>query len=228
MLFLDAGNTLMSMDFAWISRELADLGHDVKPEKLARAEAAARPVVSRELHRGRSTEGLDLFRFYLERGLERCLELPDDDLAALAAALVPRIRRPGESDILWSAVLPGVPESLERLAAAGLRLVVVSNSDGSIERGIERAGLRRYFEAVIDSQVVGFEKPDPRIFRHALEIAGAEPERALHAGDMYGADINGARAAGVHAVLLDPHDDWNDVDCPKIRDVAALADVLLG
>ena len=128
--------------------------------------------------------------------------------------LVPRIRFPGRSLELWSAVLPGVPEALARLREAGFRLVVVSNADGTVEEGLTRAGLRPLLHAVVDSSVVGFEKPDPRIFSHALSLFDSDPARTLHVGDMYAADIVGARAAGVHALLLDPHGDWGDVDCP--------------
>jgi hypothetical protein len=44
---------------------------------------------------------------------------------------------------------------------------------------------------------------------------------------MYAADVVGARAAGVHALLLDPHGDWGDVDCAVARDVPALANRLI-
>ena len=226
-LFLDAGGTLISMDFAWIAEELDSLGHACSPEALARAEAAARPLISRAIASGGSTEGRDMFEAYVDLVLRRALALPDDDRSALVSALVPRIRVPGRALELWSAVLPGVPEALARLRDAGLRLVVVSNADGTVEEGLTRAGLRPHLHAVVDSQVVGFEKPDPRIFGHALSLFGSDPARTLHVGDMYAADIIGARAAGLHALLLDPHGDWGEVDCPVTRDVPSLARRLL-
>ena len=66
------------------------------------------------------------------------------------------------------------------------------------------------------------EKPDRRIFEHALSVSGAEPETTLHVGDLYDADVLGARAAGIHPALIDPFDDWRDVDCQRFRDVAEL------
>ncbi len=75
----------------------------------------------------------------------------------------------------------------------------------------------------MDSAIVGFEKPDPRIFEHALAAIGAAPERAAHVGDLYHADVTGARAAGVHPVLLDPFGDWHAVDCERARDLPDLA-----
>lgn len=227
-LFLDAGGTLISMDFQLIAGQLAVLGASCAPDVLARCEAAARPALSREIARGGSTEARDVFKSYVDLVLGRALpELGAAARADLATRLVPRIRFPGRSLELWSAVLPGVPQALARLRDAGLRLVVVSNADGTVEEGLTRAGLRGYLDAVVDSQVIGFEKPDPRIFGHALRLFGSDPRRTLHVGDFYAADVAGARAAGVHAVLLDPHGDWGAQDCPIARDVPEVADRLL-
>jgi hypothetical protein len=46
-------------------------------------------------------------------------------------------------------------------------------------------------------------------------------------GDFYAADVAGARAAGVHALLLDPHGDWGEVDCEVARDVPEVAERIL-
>jgi putative hydrolase of the HAD superfamily len=119
-------------------------------------------------------------------------------------------------------VLPGIPEALSRLVDAGFRLVVVSNSDGTVESGLRDRGLRRFFGPVVDSALVGYEKPDRRIFEYALRVSGAEPETTLHVGDLYDADVLGARAAGIHPALVDPFDDWQNVDCRRFRDVAEL------
>ncbi len=121
--------------------------------------------------------------------------------------------------------MPRVPESLERLRRRDLRLAVVSNSDGTVEQSLVAAGLRPFFDAVVDSRAVGYEKPDPRIFHHALGRCDSRPERTLHVGDLYYADVVGARAAGIHALLLDPFGDWTDVDCASATDLWAVADL---
>lgn len=230
-LFLDAGNTLVSIDFPWLAGELSSLGVCCDVAALARAEAAARPLLSRYLGGERSTEAQDTFDFYLRAVLAQlpaALARGADGLEALAAELLPiLVRRRGASDGLWRYVLPGVPEALERFRALGLRLVVVSNSDGSCERLLTELGLREPFHAVLDSQIVGSEKPDPRIFEHALEVAGSPRERVVHVGDLFAADVAGARAAGVHAVLLDPYGDWpDDVGCERARDLGEVAERL--
>jgi putative hydrolase of the HAD superfamily len=229
--FLDAGNTLISIDFAWVESLLAGQGFAVGAEALARAEAAARPSLSEWLGAQRSTETEDSFRFYLRNVLGRLAPVAERGPVVaeeLADALLPVLRRRGESDRLWRAVLPGVPEALATLRGLGLQLAVVSNSDGSVERGLAAAGLRAYFDAVHDSAIVGFEKPDPRFFEHALAASGTPRERVLHVGDLLSADVAGARAAGIHPVLLDPHGDWHDVDCERARDLGELAERLAG
>jgi HAD superfamily hydrolase (TIGR01509 family) len=227
--FLDAGNTLVCIDFPYVAGLLAERGVLVEPGTLMRAEAAARPELSRWLGGERSTETEETFRFFLRNVLGRLAPAASrgpDAVAALTDELLPVLRRRGQSDRLWSQVLPGVPEALGRFREMGLQLVVVSNSDGTAERGLEAAGLRGFFDLVFDSAVVGFEKPDPRFFQHALERAGARAERVVHVGDLYHADVTGARAAGVHAVLLDPYDDWHEVDVERARGLLDLAERL--
>jgi putative hydrolase of the HAD superfamily len=226
--FLDAGNTLVSIDFEWVAGELERLGLACAPEALRRAEAAARPAISRAVAERGRTEGGEAFQFYLRSVLERLDAADALDAAVraeLAARLAPVLRAAG-TERLWSAPMPRIHEALAALRELGLALVVVSNSDGTVERGLGAIGLRPYFDAVIDSHVVGFEKPDPRIFHAALAEARAHPERVLHVGDLYAADVVGARAAGLHALLLDPYGDWDGVDCERSRDVFELAERL--
>ncbi len=228
-LFLDVGNTLVSIDFDWVAAEVAGRGLACSAEEVRRAEAAARPEISAWIARGHSTEPDDTFLLYLRAVVTRLPAAAAAELRALDAlchALLPVLRTPGEADRLWRAVMPGVPEALERLRALGLALAVVSNADGSVERSLTRLGLRPFFAHVHDSAVVGFEKPDPRIFVHALARAGAAPEATLHVGDLFHADVVGARAAGVHAALLDPFGDWEAPDCEVLPDLSALAERL--
>jgi HAD superfamily hydrolase (TIGR01509 family) len=223
-LFLDVGNTLVSIDFQRVAGEIESCGFRCDPAELRRAEAAARPALSRWLGGVRSTEAPDSFHRYVSLVLERLPAVARSGaVRALAVELVPRLRSPGRADRLWRFVLPGVPEALASLRAAGLRLVAVSNSDGSAERGLVEAGLRPHFDHVVDSALVGYEKPDPRIFERALSVSGAARQRVVHVGDLYHADVLGARAAGIGAVLLDPFGDWRDVDCECARDLPEIA-----
>lgn len=228
--FFDAGNTFLSMDFDRVAAATADLGFVCSGSQLERAEAAARPALSAALAEGRSTEGGSAFRFYLEAILERlpaaCLK--GVELERAASGLAERLFVPGRNDLLWNRRLPGRKEALDRIRSLGYRMGVVSNSDGTMRRTVKQIGFAHLFDGLVDSSVVGFEKPDPRIFEVALQAIGARPDRTVHVGDLYAADVLGARAAGVHAVLLDPWHDWPDVDCPKVADLAELAALLPG
>lgn len=92
--------------------------------------------------------------------------------------------------------------ALLRARAAGARVIVVSNWDVSLAEVLERTGLAPLLDGVVTSAAVGVPKPDPVIFDHALELAGVPAERARHVGDSVAADVAGARAAGIEAVLL--------------------------
>ena len=223
---LDVGNTLISIDFDWIAAELCARGFACEGAAVRRAEAASRPGYSRLLFVDGVETGTDLFRTYLTtifEQLEVTARLPSPALRDLVAELRPVFRPDGRASVLWRSVMPQVPEALARMRDRGLMLVVVSNSDGTAERSLDAAGLRPYLDLVIDSAIVGYEKPDARIFEHALRASGSQPERTLHVGDLYHADVTGARAAGIHALLLDPYGDWPEVDCEREPDLWAVA-----
>jgi FMN phosphatase YigB (HAD superfamily) len=228
--FLDVGNTLISIDFDWVARELGTRNFQCVADALRRAEAKARPAYSERLFVEGIPEGTDLFRMYLSvmlKELDVTSCLAPDEFDALVIELRKVLRPAGTgASLLWRSVMPRVPEALARFQAMGKKLVIVSNSDGTVERSITEAGLRPFFDVVVDSAIAGYEKPDPRIFAHALEASGSTPERTLHVGDIYHADVTGARGAGVHVVMLDPFNDWSIDDCERVPDVWAVADLL--
>lgn len=225
-LFLDIGGTLISIDYNWVAAEIKARGFECDTDALRRAEAAAKPEVSRRFYSHEpGSEPVGIYA-YLQAMLARLQPVADTGLErveALAHDLSGVLCPPGQANRLWSSVMPGVPEALEAFRGLGLQLVAVSNSDGSAEQSLEEAGLRSYFSFVVDSARVGFAKPDPRIFELALHMSHAERDHTLHVGDMYHADVVGARRAGISALLLDPFDDWVGVDCARLPDLAALA-----
>jgi putative hydrolase of the HAD superfamily len=92
--------------------------------------------------------------------------------------------------------LPGARQALVRLRNAGLALACVSNWDASLAGHLERAGVAGLFDTVVSSAEAGAPKPDPAVFRLALDRLGTAPERTLHVGDE-DADREGAAAAGL-------------------------------
>ena len=127
---------------------------------------------------------------------------------------------------VWEIVPENVPRTLERLRASGLRLVVVSNANGTLHAVFGRLGLSSLVDVLLDSCKEGVEKPDPRLFHLALERAGARRETTVHVGDLYHVDVVGARAAGLRAVLLDPDGLYDQYDCARVRTLDELADRL--
>ena len=94
---------------------------------------------------------------------------------------------------------------------------MVSNSDGRAEWHLRNAHVLEGLEFVVDSHVVGVEKPNPAIFRVALDRLGVPAARALYVGDIRSVDEGGAAAAGVHFVLIDPWGDYAAPGAPAIR-----------
>jgi FMN phosphatase YigB (HAD superfamily) len=172
-LFLDAGNTLVSIDFEWIGRELDDLGAACSPGALRRAEAAARPAISRMLHEDRFS---DAPRFSLAVYIEHVVAgvaAEGGDLGTnsrgLVDALVPRLS--GQTARLWSWVIPGVGEALARFRSQGLRLVVVSNSDGTAAQSLSEQALLPFIDEVIDSPMRSAKRESVRFLERLGAIA---------------------------------------------------------
>jgi putative hydrolase of the HAD superfamily len=100
-------------------------------------------------------------------------------------------------------VFPDVMPALSALRALGCPLGVVSNFDSRVLRILEGLGLASWFESVTLSSEVGATKPDRAIFARALAHHGVNAARAFHVGDSPVEDCEGARAAGLRAVLID-------------------------
>ena len=92
--------------------------------------------------------------------------------------------------------------ALRALRARGLRLVAVSNWDCSLGLCLDAAGIGVLLDGAVSSAEVGQAKPSPAIFGAALASAGVEAVEAVHVGDSMAKDIEGARAAGIRAVLV--------------------------
>ena len=127
---------------------------------------------------------------------------------------------------LWEHVPAFVKPALRELRESGLRIVVVSNANGTVHRLFERVGLVSLVDAIIDSGIEHLEKPDPRLFQLALKRIGGIAETTVHVGDLYHVDVVGARSAGLSAILVDEAGLRLDADCPRIRDLSELPERL--
>lgn len=118
---------------------------------------------------------------------------------------------------------PDVVDALAELHDRnGVQLAVISDWGSNLDGILKEIGLDRYLDHVLASGAVGLAKPDPALFRLALDSAGVEPEAAVMVGDSYRADVLGARSAGMAAVLLDRAGDATADDVPVIHSLAEL------
>jgi HAD superfamily hydrolase (TIGR01549 family) len=217
-LFLDAGGVLCHPAWARVSAALASEGVDVSAEALA----AAEPLAKRDIDHAsliRATDDSKRGWLYFNKVLEYAgVSLCDATDTALAV-----MREYHGSHNLWEDVPDDVKPALSDFRQLGLKLVVVSNANGRLRHLFDRVGLTPYFDVVIDSCEWVVEKPDPRLFRLALEQGQADPDTTAHVGDLFHIDVAGARAAGLReGVLLDGADLYREADCRRIRTLAEL------
>jgi len=131
-------------------------------------------------------------------------------------------------------VFPDVLPALDAMQAAGLRLAVVSNWGWAAPELLQTLELARHFEVLSISARVGYQKPHPAIFEHALGLLGIGPDQAVHVGDDPAADVVGARRAGIEPILIDRRgrvhppigSDTPADGAPVIADMAELLDLL--
>jgi putative hydrolase of the HAD superfamily len=132
----------------------------------------------------------------------RCAQVLRDELAEVSALDVEMLKEV-LLDSLRFVPYPDAAGVLAELRGAGLRSAVVSNWDCSLPGVLAEVGLGGAVDAVVVSAEVGTAKPDPRIFRVALERLRRAADESIAVGDSLETDVAGAQAAGIRAVLLD-------------------------
>jgi putative hydrolase of the HAD superfamily len=214
---LDVGGVLVLPGDAEVVAAGARAGIAVDPGRLDAAHYAAIAAWDR------STE-VELWRPYVAAYYE-ALGVPATRLHEALPMLLAAFR-----STIWSRPIAGAAAALRALEQVGIPIGIVSNADGRVEPllrelGVCQVGAGPGVEVgiIVDSTVVGFEKPDPRIFEIALRALGVTPEWTIHVGDSARADVGGAIAAGVTPVHLDPHRLCRDGGHAH---VAALADLI--
>lgn len=164
--------------------------------------------------------------------MARTVGVGDGQLAGAIAAL----RSIYDSTDTWTLVTDGAVETLAALRAAGLKIAIVSNSDGTIADRLRASAVCQLgpgpgvsVDVVLDSGVVGVEKPDRRIFDRAVGDLGVERSKVVHVGDTRYADIVGALGAGIRPLHLDPYGDCPQPDGHEhVPDLAALLAEVVG
>jgi putative hydrolase of the HAD superfamily len=211
---LDAGGVLLLPNPWAVASVLRAAGGSIEPSMVRRVHYAA--TAAMDIARAAT---LDWMRYH--RVFVRFAQVPQARVDDALRALEQLSTAPAAT--LWNVVPEGVVEQLHALAETGVATAVVSNSDGTIESLLRRCELP--FDIVVDSSVVGFAKPQPEIFEFALQKLNVQASEAVHVGDTGWADVDGAHAAGVRPLHLDPFS-----DCPypagHHEHVRTLADVV--
>ncbi len=236
VVFFDLGDTLMRTHPSWASVYLLGLREhsiDVSEDDLGRALATA-AATGWWMMEG-AFDATEQASFERVKGYDQAVleelgypNLPDAVFRSIEAAFMRRSS--------WH-VFPDVLPCVKVLREAGRRLGVISNWVWGGPELLHDVELAHHFDGVVLSARVGYQKPDPGIFRHALELLDVEPHDAIHVGDSYQADVVGARRVGMAPVLIDRRvgdaarligegPDGADDDVPRISDLFGLLDLL--
>lgn len=221
---LDAGGTLIHPDHEFILDRLADEGVDADLAGYQTARRQADAVIGDILRSDDPGSDETRMKAWFTT-LLLSLGLPEDRLEAVAQA----IRQRHAEANLWVRPVPGTRAMLEGLRAAGLRLAVISNADGRVAEYLGRAGLADLFELIVDSALEGVEKPDPMIFRGALDRLDVRPGEAVYVGDTWPVDVVGARNVGIRPIYLadgDREAPESAADVTRIRSILELPEAL--
>jgi HAD superfamily hydrolase (TIGR01509 family) len=226
-IFMDAGYTLLFPQVEKLAQDLQAAGFSASAEQFHQAERTGKKkldeVLWPQIREGRvpRTSNHVFWQFYLTALMELLNTAPESRTAFLE-----RVISGFRDTLTWSKVMPDTVPVLNKLKAAGYYLAVISNSDGSVEGELQRAGLDEYMEFVIDSSVVGVEKPHPEIFEMALERSGFKPEEAIYVGDTHPIDVGGAELAGLRGILIDWVGAYPDATCPRITSLSGLSELV--
>ena len=202
--FFDFYGTLVRFDPPGESIQslvLQDFGLHASEETLRQAYRQADDYMARENGRdpvfGRSLSRRNAFFakyehiLLQEAGIEVDLEI--------ASQIWQRVNETPRGLALYEDVIP----TLSSLKARGLILGVITNLNGNLKKLLEDLDILQWIDVWVTSTEVGHNKPDPAVFRAALTKAEVSPREAFHVGDQYHSDVEGARAAGIHAILLE-------------------------
>lgn len=202
----DLGNTLMYFDSEWsrvlpesntaLLKSLHKDGIRVEDQDFLRLIEAR----LQEYYQARDTEFLEYTTGYMLLSLLSELGYPEVPERVLQRALRAMY---AVTQAHWQLEDDAKP-TLEALLKRGCRLGLISNAgdDQDVQTLVDKFGLRPYFDVILTSAAQGIRKPNPRIFWNALQRLGAAPAQALMVGDTLGADILGARNAGIFSVWI--------------------------
>lgn len=234
VVFLDVGDTLIRAHPSWAGvyrQGLLESGIDISEKDLERA-------LLQETQAGAWWNIEDPFEPTEQNSWQRILAFDAAVLKRAGHEDLPEsvFRKIEEAFARRSAwyVYPDVLPALDALRRNGIRLCVISNFVWGGPELFHDLELASKFDALIVSARVGFQKPNPGIFKAALDQMHVEPANAWHVGDSYRADVIGARRLGINGVLIDRSgndparvkEQYDDADLTVVTDLFELLDLL--
>ncbi|WP_054957290.1 HAD family hydrolase [Paenibacillus dakarensis] len=114
-------------------------------------------------------------------------------------------------------------DTLDELKNLGWKHVIVSNHVPELGEIIEYLGLKHKIIDFVNSALVGYEKPNPSIFQHALSRSG-NPKHVWMIGDNFDADVLGAERIGIRSILVRNTDSRAKYSCKKLKDVISIVE----
>jgi putative hydrolase of the HAD superfamily len=215
-LIFDAGGVLVFPDFDLLAEFANQVGIETSAKEIAAQHAQLLQDFDEQVARHHQFPAIHYFLDLFKR------VTPSIEKAQAALELTSEAEKEKH---LWATTQPWVNEALRKLKGRGYKMAVISNSEGIVEKILQDLGLRENFEIVIDSFVVGVEKPDSRIFEIALERLGWDRSETIYIGDIFYVDIWGANQAGLGAIHLDKmglYAGWDGVHIPSIKELPDL------
>lgn len=201
--FFDAGNTLLRVhpSIGNIYSESAEkFGVNVSPEQIEKSFQEhwknTLPLVSNEGHRLTYEKERDWWRYIVREVFQPFV--PFENFEAFFESLYERFAR---SDT-WR-LYDDVASVLDYLKSRDLKLAIVSNWDSRLPALCDQLGITSFFQTVVVSSLVGYEKPHPAIFQIALERTQLSPKQVLYIGDDPFLDYQAAQKLDIHALHLD-------------------------
>ena len=221
-IFFDAGNTLLRVYpsvgtiYADTARKFgAELSAETIEESFKKMWSKTGPLVANQGLRLTYEKEREWWRFIVNEVFRDHIEFKNFD--AFFHALYERF-----SETACWRLYDEVLAVLEALKRKGHRLAVISNWDSRLPALLEQLEISEYFETIVVSALVGYEKPHPEIFRIALERTGLEPSSVIYIGDDLTLDYDGARSAGMRALHLDRDERFE----PHAEKIKSLLDLL--
>src|ERR1700758_3661508 len=211
-IFFDVGNTLLFPNRERILAPLAKQEVFPSVDQLRALERKTKIEFDDMMERtGHADHGF-WYMFYTH--LLEEVGVRDDDLRNLLVKAT-------QNSANWDSIRPGTCEALKQIGKR-FRIGVISNSDGKVSESLRRCGIAECFLSIVDSGVIGHEKPHPAIFEAALREMGARAEESLYVGDMYSVDYLGATRAGMEALLFDVAGAYRDWGLPRVESLEEL------